>query len=972
MAGPVIAAKLIADVAGFSQGMNKAGASLQAVGGQMLGVSKKAFALSAAITAVGALAVKTFADFENRMASVGVISGATGEQFAALEEKAKGLGATTLFTARQAADGMEILSKAGFSVNEILTTTPAVLNLATAATLDLGDAANTVIGIMRGYGKSAGDINQVNDVLVKTFTSTNVTVGDIAETMKLVGPIARTVGIEFEELSAVIGILGNANIKGTTAGTALRKTLIAFSAPTPKAAKQMKKLGLEVLDAAGNMRPLNEIIDVFASERGPALVKSIATIIGVRPAAALAALAQQGGGAIRELTAELKASEGTAKKVADVMTKTLAGSFTILKSKIEAVALDIGERFEPVLRDVTDRAFKFVDAIRALDDGTKNTILRIAAMTAGISALIGIFAAVAGAVVILVGALLLLAAPVAIVALLIALGGAFKLAWEKNLGGVQQAFAKLKTFIGTFFDDMRKAIGVAVDFWTKQIKKFSDFLQKPVEIIISSDLVGTPEAMDIIRALVTQGFRGKALQAQVEAVLGFKALGVAGDLSFEVKPFSDLTDALNVLAKARPDLFGDEPLGEEIVTGFGAALKDALKPEEIKNALKTSFLAGLKGLKGLVPPDIQKKIKDIAKELEAMLAKIGQGTGKAGKSVDDLFFKTLPDGIEFGAQAANTFIDALKEIGREFKILGQTILDIVGPKLKSAVTGLAGDVLKGGIEGGKAAGGAGAVVGVISTLLLASKTFQDIMTILNKGLQVVADLLGAFLEPLKPLIAITLMLAKAMLLASPGFLLLGIVLDALSPLFKIFFNIIRFFGIAILKIIRFFQKALRRSTKKTDAALKELRNTTFETAGDVDNLGDAANAASEALFNVPVGVKIAAARFAAQAAEGNGGGPGGGPGGSGLPGFQPPIGGPPKGQPPVETELPEGGGPLGTSEGAATAADGPALINIFVRSDDPAALVDVVEAEMERRGIAVRGIPGGRVGGQFTTRRGSV
>lgn len=986
MAAPVIAAKLLADVSGFQAGMKKASQSLNAVGTSMLGVSKKAFILSGAIAGVGAIAVKQFAEFENRMASVGVISGATGLQFSLLEQKAKNLGATTLFTARQAADGMEILAKAGFTVEENLTALPDVLNLATAASLELGDASNIVIGIMRGYGKTAEEVGNVNDVLVKTFTSTNVTVGDIGETMKLVAPIAKTVGIKFEELSAVIGILGNASIKGSLAGTALRKALIAFSAPTPKAIRQFKRLGLEVLDSAGNMRPLTEIIDQFSGESGPALIKSISAIIGIRPAAAFAALAQSGSASIKTLTESLEDAEGTSKKVATTMTKTLTGQFTILKSKVEGVSIEIGERFEPVLRDVVKRAQMFVDAILALDEGTKNTILRIASLTAGISALVGIFAAVAGAAVLMVSAILLLAAPIAFIAIMIALAGALKLAWEKNLGGVQEAFASLKVFVLQFFDDISNAVATAVDFWTKQVKRFADAVQEPIEVRVPFEIIGDPAAMDVVKALVTQGFRGEALQRQLKSVLKLDASAFDKVVDRQIKPFSDLADAIKVLEAVRPEL-GGEQAAEDFATGFSATLKEVLKPEEIAGVIKTSFLTGLDALKDLVPPEVLKKIKGLAKELEAMLGKIGQGVG----GVDEELIKLLESGrqvtlgVSFAVDEGRNFVDVLKEVGAEFVDIGRTIKNVVlgkGGQLRRAVTGLAGQVLKGAEEGAKVGGPKGAIIGAIAALLLASKTFKDLLALVNVNLQIVADLLGAFLEPLKPLVGIILMLARVLFFLQPGFLLLALVMKPLTFLFKQIFEVLKFFGIIVLKVARFFLKLIGASTKNVDKQLKELRETTFDTAGEVEDLGDAANAAAEALFNVPRGFKLAAARFRAQAGEAGGGdgpggpGPGGGDGGGGVRG----PGGARKGfgrfamvgfGGPADQEGSEG--PIGTTEAAATAESGGVTIeNLTIIADDPGELFRQLKELADRQGIARRGVPGGRTFGQFSTRRGST
>lgn len=975
MPGPVITAKLLANVGGFNAAMKSAGNSLNAVGTQMLGVSKKAFALSAAIAAVGGVAVQQFAQFEKRMALVNVITGATASQFDQLEASAKNLGATTLFTARQAAEGMEILAKAGFSVNQILTATPEVLNLAAAANIELAEASDIVVGIMSGYGKTAEEVGKANDVLVKTFTSTNVTVSDLGETFKLAGPIAKTAGIEFEELSAAIGILGNAGIKGSLAGTALRKAILSFAAPTPKAQAQMKRLGLEVLDAEGNMRPLADILDVLGTERGPALLKALKDIIGIRPAAALAKLTEEGGDALRKLTEELRQSGGTAKKIADTQINTLSGQFTILKSKVESVSIEIGQRLAPVMRDVVKRVQGFVDGIRDLDENTKNTIIRIAAITAGVSALVGVFAAVAGAAAILAGSLLLLLPPIAVIALLIALGGALKIAWEKNLGGIQEAFANLKVFIGQFFDDVSRGVAEAVDFWSKQVKKFADFMQKPVEVTIPFEITGDPAAMDVVKALVTQGFRGKNLDSAIKAALKLDATAFDKVVTRQIKPFSELADAIKVLEKARPDLFGGKGSADDFATGFAANLKDVLKPAEIAGALKESFMAGLKGLKDLVPPEIQAKIKAVAKELEALLGKIGQGTGKVDKDLAALLAqgRQITVVYEGTTKQGENFIDSLKNMGAAFMELGKTIKNVALPQVKSAITGLAGQVLKGAETGAKVGGPKGAIVGAITALVLASKTFKDIIALVNQHLALVANLLGAFLDPLKPLIAIVLLFARALLTSSAIFNTLGIAMQLLTPVFKLLFEVFKVLGIVVLKVARFFFKLLGKSTSNIDKQLKELEETTFETAGNVEDLGDAANAAAEALFNVPEGFKVASARFRAQDAERGGGGGtgdggfpgggGGGPGGGGLGGVKGKSGFP-------GAEIEGAEGPIGTSGGALEAEDRTLVIN--VTTDDPVGFVDKVEEEMDRRGFARRGVPGARSIGPFSTRRGST
>ena len=247
--------ELLADASGLKRSIDsalsttertlkKTGAKLQSVGASMTK------SLTLPIAGMGAGILKMAGDFEKGMNKVAALSGTTGQTFTDLRDQAKELGATTKFSASQAADAMGFLAMAGFEAEEIMGAMPATLSLAAAANLELGESADVVSNILTGYGMTADETAGAVDVLTKAFTSNNTNLTQLGGAMKFVGPVAKSAGVAFEETAAAIGLLGNAGIQGEMAGTALRGAIVRMLSPTKKAAGIARNLGLEFLDAS--------------------------------------------------------------------------------------------------------------------------------------------------------------------------------------------------------------------------------------------------------------------------------------------------------------------------------------------------------------------------------------------------------------------------------------------------------------------------------------------------------------------------------------------------------------------------------------------------------------------------------------------------------------------------------------------------------------------------------------------------
>lgn len=405
---------------GMRRAFDRMGSKLQNTG-QMLAQS-----ITAPIVAFGGEAVRTAGDFEAAMNRVGAISGATEGELEALRTAAKEMGATTQYSASQAADALGFLSMAGFDANEAIAALPGTLQLAAAAQMDLGEAADIVSNVLSGYGMTVEDLGRVNDVLVKTFTSANTDLTQLGEAMKYAGPIASAAGIGFEESAAAIGLMGNAGIQASMAGTSLRGAIGRILDPSAAASRKMSDLGLSFTDSEGKIRSFDEIIrqlEPHADDAGLFM-----ELFGQRAGPAMAALVSQGADALVDLRTELEGSAGTAATIAEAQMQGFNGSMKRLASAFEAVQISIAESglldFATRLADgVTNLLTRVAEANPAL--------LRIGTIVAGVAAAIGPLLVAAGAVSIAIGAILPVVAGLAVpLATLASVGAVVALAWE--------------------------------------------------------------------------------------------------------------------------------------------------------------------------------------------------------------------------------------------------------------------------------------------------------------------------------------------------------------------------------------------------------------------------------------------------------------------------------------------------------------------------------------------------------------
>ena len=332
---------LKSDSSGFSKGLKDAGKQMSRTGKQM--TTK----VTLPVLAVGTAVVMTAAKFEKSMNQVRAVTGATGDDFLALQNQAKELGRTTAWSASQAAEGMSFLGMAGLNTTEILATMPTMLSLASAGNLELANAADIATNVMTGYGLTVEELPHAVDVLAKSFTSANVDLEMLGNSFAFAGLSASSVKIPFEETAAAFALMGNAGLQGSRAGTAFRSMINQIAAPTDKAAAAAERLGLEFADAEGNMRPLMDIMgDLRAAtaELGGLETKGLVTdMFGIRggeaPMAILAATNEE----FTEMIESVRDAEGHAAGIAEIQLEGFAGAMVKLKSAAEGFAIAIAD-----------------------------------------------------------------------------------------------------------------------------------------------------------------------------------------------------------------------------------------------------------------------------------------------------------------------------------------------------------------------------------------------------------------------------------------------------------------------------------------------------------------------------------------------------------------------------------------------------------------------------------------------------
>ncbi len=367
------------------------GASMQSVGKALT------FGVTAPLVGIGIKSVKTASEFEAAMSKVKAISGATGGDFKKLEDIAKKMGATTKFTAIDSAEALKYMGMAGWKTDQMIAGLPPIMNLAAASGENLGTVSDIVTDSLTAFGMKATDAARFSDVLAAAATNSNTNVGLMGETFKYAAPVAGALGYSIEDTAVAVGLMANAGIKGSQAGTALRSAFTRLVKPTKEVNKGLELIGLSADDFRG--KSLHETIDIlrdsFKGLDGSQQAEIASMIFGQRAMSGMLGIINASEEDYNKLTTAIQNSSGSADEMAKIMNDNLHGDLVLLKSAVEGAAIAIGERLRPFIRDVVQKIKEWVDWFNQLDPATQDMIVKI-----------GIFAAAIGPVVFALGGFL--------------------------------------------------------------------------------------------------------------------------------------------------------------------------------------------------------------------------------------------------------------------------------------------------------------------------------------------------------------------------------------------------------------------------------------------------------------------------------------------------------------------------------------------------------------------------------------
>jgi len=401
--------------------IDEAGKKIEAFGDSVTGVGQKIMPASLAVAGLGTAAVKTAADFDESMSKVAAVSGATGDDLDTLREKAREMGAKTKFSASEAADAMNYMAMAGWKTEDMLSGIEGIMNLAAASGEDLAATSDIVTDALTAFGLSAQDSGHFADILAAASSNANTNVSMMGETFKYCAPIAGALGFSAEDTAQAIGLMANAGIKGSQAGTALRTIMNNLTGEIKLSGKALGDVTIATTNADGSMRDLSDILadcrGAFSQLSESEQAAAAEALVGKNAMSGFLALMNAGEGDIDKLSSAIDSCSdtfvktvdgaiipmsqaleegidwveeynGVAEQMAAVMQDNLGGQLTILKSQLQELAISFGEMLMPAIRAIVSKIQAFVDKLNGMSQSQRKAILTIGLIVAALGPLL--------------------------------------------------------------------------------------------------------------------------------------------------------------------------------------------------------------------------------------------------------------------------------------------------------------------------------------------------------------------------------------------------------------------------------------------------------------------------------------------------------------------------------------------------------------------------------------------------------
>ncbi len=389
-------------------GWTKLGDKLETYGGRLKGFGDKMTDVGSTLNrkvtlplvALGGIAGKVGSDFEAGMSRVGAVSGASADDMERLEEKAREMGATTVFSASEASDAFYYMSLAGWKASDMLDGISGVMDLAAASGEDLGLVSDIVTDGLTAFGLSAKESARMADVLASASANANTDVAGLGQAFSYVAPVAGALGYTMEDTSKAIGLMANSGIKSTKAGTALRTMMTNLAKPTKEMKKAMDKYGISLTDSEGNMKSFDDVMLDLRKGLGKLdkdqQAAAASTIFGKEAMSGALAIVNASEEDYKKLSKAINESDGSAKKMADTMQDNLQGSIKELKSMAEDLFIEMYKNLKPTFESIIDSAKNLTKWFADLSPKTQENIVKFGLLAAAAGPVLSVFGKVAG------------------------------------------------------------------------------------------------------------------------------------------------------------------------------------------------------------------------------------------------------------------------------------------------------------------------------------------------------------------------------------------------------------------------------------------------------------------------------------------------------------------------------------------------------------------------------------------------
>lgn len=386
--------KTLAAMTAMDKGTMRIAGDLQRAGGS---IAKVGAGMTAAVTVpivgAGAAAVKTAADFESSMSGVKAIMREKWDD--SLTEQAKHLGATTAWTAREVGEAMQYTAMAGWDAKQNMEGLNGILSAASAGGIGLAEATDVMVGALAGFGEGADQAEKYADIMTATFTNTKTDMLGLGESYKYVGSLAGTLGYDFAEVNTAIGIMGNASIDGSQAGTTLRTALLNMTGDSKEVKKAMGELGISMTNNDGTMKSFSDVMhDMKKGFSGLTEEQKLFyanQIFGKTATAGMLAIINSTDEAYDSLESSIKGASGAAGEAAAGRLDNLNGQLTLLQSRMEAISIRIGDFILPYLKRFVEWVTKLADKLNGMSDEQIKAVLKNIALVASIGPMLIVF-----------------------------------------------------------------------------------------------------------------------------------------------------------------------------------------------------------------------------------------------------------------------------------------------------------------------------------------------------------------------------------------------------------------------------------------------------------------------------------------------------------------------------------------------------------------------------------------------------